>query len=397
MNKIVLPVATSGIAAANIVTGRTAHSRFKIPLDHTVSKQSGLAALLKETSLIIWDESSMARKENIESLDLLLRDLCDPNVSFGGKVVVFGGDFRQVLPVVPQKTQNEVVEASLVSSTLWPTLTHFSLTENMRAREDQPFSEFLLDLGNGSLQTAEIASVQVPPEIVMPFDTNSNGVDELVRSVFPEISVGPFSDDFFTDRAILTPMKEDVDGLNNDLITKFPGDPVVYKSFDMLIDDACNMCPTEFLNTLCPGGMSPHELVLKENSPVILLRNLAPAAGLCNGTRLYTPLFTHVLEAFTLCYTYYATRDFPDSPVIPTALLFHLLLGSKVKKQDLSMKPEKTYLDKLTPTTKAYKVKVKLKEKSRTLVSPQKKTRYQQLLFEDEKVIALVYTAFCYI
>ncbi|XP_010691528.1 replication protein A 70 kDa DNA-binding subunit D-like [Beta vulgaris subsp. vulgaris] len=49
------------------------------------------------------------------------------------------------------------------------------------------------------------------------------------------------------------------------------------------------------------------------------------------------------------------------------------------------MKPEKTYLDKLTPTTKAYKVKVKLKEKSRTLISPQKKTRYQQLLFEDEK------------
>ncbi|KMS97346.1 hypothetical protein BVRB_6g155910 [Beta vulgaris subsp. vulgaris] len=49
------------------------------------------------------------------------------------------------------------------------------------------------------------------------------------------------------------------------------------------------------------------------------------------------------------------------------------------------MKPEKTYLDKLTPTTKAYKVKVKLKEKSRTLISPHKKTRYQQLIFEDEK------------
>ncbi|XP_010693205.1 uncharacterized protein LOC104906185 [Beta vulgaris subsp. vulgaris] len=198
MNKIVLPVATSGIAAANIVTGRTTHSRFKIPLDHTVSKacnvskQSGLAALLKETSLIIWDESSVARKENIESLDLLLRDLCDPNVSFGGIVVVFGGGFRQVLPVVPQKTQNEAVEASLVSSILWPTFTRFSLTENMHAREDQPFSEFLLDHGNGSLQTIEIASVQIPPEIVLPFDPNSNCVDELVRNVFPEISVGPF-------------------------------------------------------------------------------------------------------------------------------------------------------------------------------------------------------------
>ncbi|XP_021756039.1 uncharacterized protein LOC110721203 isoform X1 [Chenopodium quinoa] len=34
MNKIVLPTATSGIAAANIPSGRTAHSRFKIPVDH---------------------------------------------------------------------------------------------------------------------------------------------------------------------------------------------------------------------------------------------------------------------------------------------------------------------------------------------------------------------------
>ncbi|XP_021715369.1 ATP-dependent DNA helicase PIF6-like [Chenopodium quinoa] len=32
--------------------------------------------------------------------------------------------------------------------------------------------------------------------------------------------------------------------------------------------------------------MTPHELVLKINSPVILLRNIDPADGLCNGTRL---------------------------------------------------------------------------------------------------------------
>ncbi|XP_057250108.1 uncharacterized protein LOC130591189 [Beta vulgaris subsp. vulgaris] len=219
MNRIVLPVATSGIAAANIVTGRTAHSRFKIPLDHTVSKacnvskQSGLAALLKEACLIIWDESSMARKENIESLDLLLRDLCDPNVPFGGKVIVFGGDFRQVLPIVPHKTQAEAVEASLVSSALWTTLTRFSLTENMRAREDQPFSEFLLALGNGSLQTVEVAAVKLPSQIVLPFDASPDCLGKLVESVFPEISAGIFCDNIFTDRAILTPMNEDVDAI----------------------------------------------------------------------------------------------------------------------------------------------------------------------------------------
>ncbi|XP_021746885.1 uncharacterized protein LOC110712740 [Chenopodium quinoa] len=78
MNKIVLPTATSGIAASNIPSGRTAHSRFKIPLDSDASlacavpKQGSLAALLRETSLIIWDEASMDKKQNIESLDLLL-------------------------------------------------------------------------------------------------------------------------------------------------------------------------------------------------------------------------------------------------------------------------------------------------------------------------------------
>jgi PIF1-like helicase len=53
--------------------------------------------------LIIWDEASMARRENIESLDLLLRDLCLPSAPFGGKIVVLGGDFRQTVPVVPKK------------------------------------------------------------------------------------------------------------------------------------------------------------------------------------------------------------------------------------------------------------------------------------------------------
>ena len=33
-------------------------------------------------------------------------------------------------------------------------------------------------------------------------------------------------------------------------------------------------------------GLPPHELKLKKNMPVMLLRNLDPRAGLCNGTRL---------------------------------------------------------------------------------------------------------------
>ncbi|XP_056687837.1 uncharacterized protein [Spinacia oleracea] len=292
MGKIVLATATSGIAAANIPSGRTAHSRFKIPIDIEASlacdvpKQGSLAALIQETTLIIWDEASMARKENVESLDLLLRDLCDADLLFGGKLIVFGGDFRQVLPVLPRKTQREAVAVSLVSFVLWARMIRFLLTENIRAREDPAFSAFLLALGNGELQTIDNNLVHLPSEVVKPLEEGKDPITDPTALTFPQLDLQAFDSDIFTTRAILTPMNADVDSINTNLIQKFPGQPVLYKSFDTMLDDNYNVYPTEFINTLCPGGMSPHELILKKGSPVILLRNVLPSSGLCNGTRL---------------------------------------------------------------------------------------------------------------
>jgi hypothetical protein len=43
----------------------------------------------------------MMKRQGVEALDYNLRDIMDrPNLPFGGKTIVFGGDFRQVLPVV---------------------------------------------------------------------------------------------------------------------------------------------------------------------------------------------------------------------------------------------------------------------------------------------------------
>ena len=43
---------------------------------------------------------------------------------------------------------------------------------------------------------------------------------------------------------------------------------------------------TEYLNTLNPNGFPQHILTLKKGMPLMLLRNLNPRQGLCNGTRL---------------------------------------------------------------------------------------------------------------
>jgi hypothetical protein len=100
-NKIVVATTTSGVAASIMPGGRTAHSRFKIPLTLddgafcTFTKQSGTAKLLRTASLIIWDEVTMMKRQGVEALDNSLRDIMDcPNLPFGGKTMVFGGDFR---------------------------------------------------------------------------------------------------------------------------------------------------------------------------------------------------------------------------------------------------------------------------------------------------------------
>lgn len=47
-----------------------------------------------------------------------------------------------------------------------------------------------------------------------------------------------------------------------------------------------------FLNSLTPNGLPPHKLVLKRNCLIILIRNLDPSNGLCNGTRMVCKNFT---------------------------------------------------------------------------------------------------------
>ena len=138
-NQIVIIVASSGIASLLLLGGRTAHSRFKIPVpifeDSTCNIHQGteLAELLNQTSLIIWDEAPMAHKFCFEALDQSLRDIITDksksNQIFGGKVIVFGGDFWQILSVIPRGTRSDIVNATINSSYLWDPCEILTLTK----------------------------------------------------------------------------------------------------------------------------------------------------------------------------------------------------------------------------------------------------------------------------
>ena len=66
----------------------------------SIKAQSSRAAVLREARLIIWDEAPMSPSEAVDGADALLRDICSDERPFAGKVMVFAGDFRQVLPVM---------------------------------------------------------------------------------------------------------------------------------------------------------------------------------------------------------------------------------------------------------------------------------------------------------
>ena len=81
----------------------------------------------------------MSHKLAIKAVDRLLKDLMKAknpaleHTPFGGKVVVFGGDYRQCLPIVPHGSRAATVAASFKRCSLWQELTQLCLMINMCA------------------------------------------------------------------------------------------------------------------------------------------------------------------------------------------------------------------------------------------------------------------------
>ncbi|XP_046492949.1 uncharacterized protein [Neodiprion pinetum] len=309
--KIALAVASSGIAAILLDGGRTAHSTFKLPLDvHNkpdamcnIKKNSGIAAVLRKSSMIIWDECTMAHKYSLEAFNRTMQDLNSNNKLFGGAILLLSGDFRQTLPVIPRSTFADEINACLKQSFLWRSVETLRLTINMRVQlqndpSAQIFSEQLPDIGNGKIELQpNTQCIKLPDN----FCTVVQDKNELIQSIFPDIQNNYLNHEWLSQRAILTAKNVDVDEINFQIQQLLPGDLMSFKSIDTVVDENESVnFPIEFLNSLDIPGMPPHNLRLKIGSPIILLRNLNPPQ-LCNGTRLVIKKITgNILEATIL-------------------------------------------------------------------------------------------------
>ena len=261
----------------------------------------------------------MAHRYAFEALDRTLRDLTGINTPFGGKIIILGGDFRQAPPIVVKGTRAQIVDSCIVRSYLWTSVHVIHLTQNMRAKDDQSYAQFLLRIGNGDEVYVQDDIIQLPNDIVEPW-TNTSSIYALINEVFAELNNRLGDPNFIMDRAILAPTNETVDDINNKVIELFLGSERIYYSFDKVEEDTHNLYQYEFLNSLAPGGLPPHKLRLKVGAPIMLFRNIDPRIGLCNGTRLLCRVFhRNVIDAEITVGHFRGTRVFiPRIPLKPS-------------------------------------------------------------------------------
>ncbi|KAF7809101.1 uncharacterized protein G2W53_035844 [Senna tora] len=323
--EIVLNVASSGIASVLLPGGRTAHSQFNIPLQVTdestcnIKQGSPLSELIRRTKLIIWDEAPMVKKQCFEAVDRTFRDLLrfdnsnSLEIPFGGKIVVFGGDFRQILPVIPKGTRSDIVFATLNSSYLWDYCQVLTLTRNMRLHSTDPshdqqelknFSEWILKVGEGKICEPNDgeAEIEIPEDLLIKDFTDP--LESIVSNTYPEL-MQKFNDPtYLKDRAILAPTLDAVEKINEYILSIIPGEETTFLSSDSICktNEDNNLNPNlytpDFLNSIKCSGLPNHKLCLKIGVPVMLLRNIDQSSGLCNGTRLIvTQLGKHIIGA----------------------------------------------------------------------------------------------------
>ncbi|XP_057250584.1 uncharacterized protein LOC130591327 [Beta vulgaris subsp. vulgaris] len=171
---------------------------------------------------------------------------------FGGKVIVFVVIIRQILPVVPKGTRQDIVFATVNSSYLWDSCKVLRLTRNMRLQsgsskssvdELREFSEWILSVGDG----------------------NAGGPNdgEAVIEIAKDILIDPGPIRF---QQLLKAREERV-YLSSDAISKEEGNFGVHEIYS-----------TEFLNTIKCSGLPNHSIRLKVGAPlcfyVILIKHL---------------------------------------------------------------------------------------------------------------------------
>ena len=174
----------------------------------------------------------------------------------------------------------------------------------VRASGDRRLEEFdtwTVSLGDGSA-TDDSGFVPIPDQMFHKITPNTSlnqkaeeqSMTEFCNTVFPNLAANITSHGWLEGRSMLAPTNKEVDTINDLMESWVPGSTNKLTSSDTLEDyrDVLRF-NTEYLNSLSPNGFARHVISLKPGMPLMILRNISPKEGLCNGTKV---IFQRILN-----------------------------------------------------------------------------------------------------
>ena len=188
----------------------------------------------------------MIHRHAAECIDRTLRDLCSCDIPFGGKVIVFGCYFLQILPVIRHGTEADVVSACLNRSPLWNNVKVIKLSINMRLRnlssndasQVNDFSIFLLRVGEGTEAEDENHMIHI---LDHTFVVAGESVSDLVAATYGDIKVNYNNPDYISCRSLMCPKNDTTDSINQYVMNLIPGEACTLLSADSVGEEQADM------------------------------------------------------------------------------------------------------------------------------------------------------------
>ena len=265
-NPFVIRCAPTGMAAHNI-DGLTLCSAFHFKFDndhHSYANEetkTRFQDMLSHLQILIIDEMSMVKADELYKLDLKLQEIKNNDLTFGGISVLLFGDLMQLQPVKGRWIYSKPAFTRWINrfawDSLWDNFSPFILKENHRQGENKEWADTLNRLRYGLHTLDDI---------------------ELIRSRI----VPSFPKDVPEDALFIYGKKYQVEGYNVSKLNSLEGEIFTVsarhihpstKNYRPPITSEGAVSDTQFLD----------ELKIKIGARVMLIHNVATTDGLANG------------------------------------------------------------------------------------------------------------------
>jgi hypothetical protein len=210
----------------------------------------------------------------MEAVDTSLRDILNTSDKlFGGLTFVFGGDFKQILPVIIKGRRAQIMGASIRRSRLWGHFDILHLKKNMwldtAIEAEANFAKWQLEVEEGK-HTDDQTIIPLPDY----FKCRENTVPSLIEAIYPRIRTGNQTPEYFAERTILSSLNSEVDSMNKELLRQFSRQVQMFHSTDCIPsteqtgeDDPMLHYPPEYLNEINCSRISLAKLEFKSWLP----------------------------------------------------------------------------------------------------------------------------------